>query len=47
MELYFTPSCEIGHLHEDKVKFDQVNNAVLGGGDHLVGQHNKGGGKIP
>ena len=30
--------CEQGHLHVDKVKFDQVNNAGIGGGEHLEKQ---------
>ena len=32
--------CEQGQLHMDKVKFDQVNNAGMEGGDHLWRQRN-------
>ena len=44
---FHTLMCERGHLHVDKVKFDQVNNAGIGGGDHPVGQCSERGRKIP
>ena len=30
--------CEQDHLYVDKVKFDQVNSAAIGGVDHLERQ---------
>ena len=27
--IFFTLKCERGKMHEDKVKFDQVNNATM------------------
>ena len=33
--LIFTLKCEKGKMHEDKVKFDQVNSAAIVGVDHL------------
>ena len=44
---FHTLMCERGHLHMDKVKFDQVNNAGIGGGEHLVRQRRDSGRKIP
>ena len=35
--------CEQGIFHVDKVKFDQVNNVGIGGGDHLVSAEIVGG----
>ena len=29
--LFFTLKCEKGKMHEDKVRFDQVNNTAIGG----------------
>ena len=34
-----TLMCEQDHLQVDKVKFDQVNSAGIGGGEHLEKQH--------
>ena len=36
--IFFTLKCEKGQLHEDKVKFDQVNSAAIGGVDHFERQ---------
>ena len=44
---FHTLMCEKGHLHMDKVKFDQVNSTGIRGGDHLWRQHNDSGRKIP
>ena len=44
---FHTLMCEKGHLHVDKVKFDQVNNAGIGGGEHFERQHSMNGRKIP
>ena len=33
--LFFTLKCEKGKIHEDKVKFDQVNSVAIVGVDHL------------
>ena len=32
---FHTLMCERGHLHGDKVKFDQVNSAGIGGGENF------------
>ena len=32
--------CEKGHLHEDKVKFDQVNSMNVGGVDQQIQELN-------
>ena len=31
---FYTPMCEQRQMHVDKVKFDQVNNADMRGGNH-------------
>ena len=31
---FYTLMCEQGQMHVDKVKFDQINNACMRGGDH-------------
>ena len=33
--LFFTLKCEKGQMHEDKVKFDQVNTVAIVGVDNL------------
>ena len=38
--------CEKGHLHEDKVKFDQVNDVGIGGGEHFERQHSMYGKRV-
>ena len=35
---FFTLKCGKGKMHEEKVKFDQVNNAAIVGVDHLERQ---------
>ena len=45
--VFHTIMCEQGHFHVDKVKFGQVNNAGIRGGDHLVRQHRDSGRNIP
>ena len=35
---FFTLKCENGKMHEDKVMFDQVNNATIVGVDHFMRQ---------
>ena len=37
--IFFTLKCGKAQTHEDKVKFDQVNNATIVGLDHLERQH--------
>ena len=37
---FFTLKCGKGKMHEDKVKFDQVNSAAIVGVDHLERQCN-------
>ena len=32
---FHTLMCEKGDFHVDKVKFDQVNSARIGGGEHF------------
>ena len=32
---FYTFMCEQGQMQVDKVKFDQVNNVGMRGGDHL------------
>ena len=44
--LFFTFQCEKGRIHEDKVKFDQVNNVAKEGVDCLGRQHSLNGRKI-
>ena len=39
LALFFTLKCEKGKMHEDKVKFDQVNNDVVGVVDHFGRRH--------
>ena len=34
----FNPKCEKGKMHEDKVKFDQVNSAAIGGVAYFIRQ---------
>ena len=41
-----TLRCEKGKMHEDKVKFDQVNSAAMEGVDHFERQHSMNGGYI-
>ena len=36
--LFCTLKCEKEQMHEDKVKFDQVNSAAIVGVDHLERQ---------
>ena len=43
---FFTLRCEKGQMHEDKVKFDQVNNTAMEGVDHLGRRCSMNGGKI-
>ena len=43
---FFTLKCEKGQMHEDKVKFDQVNNAAMEGVDHFERQRSVKGGEI-
>ena len=33
--LFCTLKCEKGQMHEDKVRFDQVNNVAIRGVDHF------------
>ena len=33
--LFCTLKCEKGKMHEDKVRFDQVNSTAIGGVDHF------------
>ena len=33
--IFCTLKCEKGKMHEDKVRFDQVNNVAIGGVDHF------------
>ena len=35
---FCTLKCGKGQMHEDKVMFDQVNNAAIGGVDHFIRQ---------
>ena len=44
---FHTLMCEQGHLHEEKVKFDQVDSAGIGGGEHFERQLSMNGRKIP
>ena len=37
--LFCTLKCEKGKMHEDKVRFDQVNSAVIEGVDHFRRYH--------
>ena len=46
LALFFTLKCEKGQMHEDKVKFDQVNSAAIEGVDHFERKHNVNGGEI-
>ena len=43
--LFFTLKCEKGKMHEDKVRFDQVNNAAIGGVAHFGRQRSVNGGR--
>ena len=43
---FFTLKCEKGQMHEDKVKFDQVNNTAIVGVDHLERQRSVKGEEI-
>ena len=36
---FHTLVCEQGYLQVDKVRFDQVNSAAIGGVDHFMRQH--------
>ena len=40
---FHTLMCEQDHLQVDKVKFDQVNNAAIEGGEHLEKQRSMNG----
>ena len=44
--LFCTLKCEKGQMHEDKVKFDQVNNVAMEGVDHFERQCSVNGGEI-
>ena len=43
---YFTLKCEKGQMHEEKVKFDQVNSATIVGVDHFERKLSVNGGEI-
>ena len=46
VDLFFTFQCEKGKMHEDKVKFDQVNSVAKEGVAYLGRQRNLRGRKI-
>ena len=39
LALFGTLKCEKGQVHEDKLGFDQVNNAAIEGVKHIRRQH--------
>ena len=43
---FHTFMCERGHLHGDKVNFDQANSVGIGGGEHFYRQHNLNGKRV-
>ena len=43
---FCTLKCEKGQMHEDMVKFDQVNNAAIEGVVHLRIKHSVNGGEM-
>ena len=44
--LFCTLKCKKGEMHEDKVKFDQVNSIAIEGVDHFERQRSVNGEKI-
>ena len=43
---FHTLMCERGHLHGDKVKFDQVKNSGIGCGGHFDRQRSMNGKRV-
>ena len=43
LALFGTLKCEKGKMHEDKLGFDQVNSAAIGGVDHFRRQRSVNG----